>query len=76
MDSSVQNLNTPTSPEEALLWAQARKKDTETVTVAQCPCCSNWIAIYIEQSARQETVPGTILANQVLVPATDDKFRS
>ena len=43
--------------EEMLAWAHTRKKDNETVVIARCPCCSNNLAIYVEQTARQELVP-------------------
>lgn len=62
--------------EEAMLWAQARKKSNETVVVAHCPCCSNWLAIYVEQSARQELVPDTTPAIQSTVTAKSDKFHN
>lgn len=45
--------------EFALAWAQARKKGNETVMIASCPCCKEKLAIYVEQSARQEVVPDT-----------------
>lgn len=67
---SVQNMNDTTN--SALAWAQARKKDNESAMVARCPCCNELIAIYVAQSARQETVPDTNLAIPELVHATDD----
>lgn len=73
-------MNLPTQDKmtetEALAWAQARKKDTETVMVAQCPCCSNWLAIYVDQSARREIVPDTTPATPTLANATDDIVRN
>lgn len=58
------------TPEAALAWAKARKKDTETVMIASCPCCKELLAIYIDQSARQEIVPGTTPANPEVGYAT------
>lgn len=57
---------------EALAWAQARKKSSETVMVARCPCCSEWIAIYVDQTARQEIVVDTTLPIQPAPRATLD----
>lgn len=58
--------------ETALRWAQKRKKDNETVVIASCPCCSNLIAIYVEQTARQEAVPHTTDPKHQALPATQD----
>lgn len=46
--------------EEALAWASIRKAEDETVTIAKCPCCGNFIAVYVKQSGRQEIVPPPI----------------
>ena len=62
--------------EEMLAWAHTRKKDNETVVIARCPCCSNSLAIYVEQTARQEIVPPTTHSMHPPPPSTDDKFRN
>ena len=62
--------------EEMLAWAHTRKKDNETVVIARCPCCSNNLAIYVEQTARQELVPPTTHSTHQPLPSTDDKFRN
>ena len=62
--------------EEALGWAWARKKGNETVVIASCPCCSEKLAIYIAQTARQEIVPGTIGPSHPTLPSTGDTWNS
>lgn len=45
--------------EDALAWANSRRRSDETAMISTCPCCSSMIAIYVQQSARQEIVPNT-----------------
>jgi hypothetical protein len=48
-----------TSDEEALAWASNRKRGNETVIIAHCPVCTSQLAVYVQQTARQEIVPDT-----------------
>lgn len=60
-----------TSDEEALAWANRRKKDSETVMIAHCPYCNTKLAIYVDQSARREIVPDTSTPTHPAPSATD-----
>ena len=61
------------SEDEALVWALGRKKSSETVTVARCPSCREFIAIYVDQTARQETVPDTTPPIHRAQPSIEDR---
>lgn len=60
--------NETTTEEMALAYADQRKRTDEVAFAARCPCCNNFIAIYLQQSARQELVPDTIDAMQLPLP--------
>jgi hypothetical protein len=64
------------SDEEAMAWASQRKKDSETVVLAHCPCCNNRLAIYVDQAARQEIVPGTNTPTRLTPSSTDYTSRN
>ena len=60
----------------ALAWAKQRKRPGETVIISPCPCCKELIAIYVEQSARNEIVPDTTPSNPEAQRAIDSINRN
>ena len=58
--------------ERALAWASQRKRADETVIISSCPCCKTTLAIYLQQTATTEIVPGTTLATKQLPLAIPD----
>lgn len=62
--------------ERALAWAAQRKRQGETVIISPCPCCKELIAVYVEQTARNELVPDTTLPKPLSEFATSDTFHN
>ena len=59
--------------EMAAAWAKERARTGENlISLIECPCCKNKVAIYYDLTARVEIVPDTIDAKPLPLPSTDD----
>lgn len=61
----MQEIKKPTL-EEAQAWGEKRKRDGETLTVLECPCCKTYLAIYTGAVEKVTFVPDTTPANPEL----------
>lgn len=51
-----------------LEWARSRRQTDESIILVTCACCKTVTAVFVEQKATTEVVPGTTPAIATLPP--------